>query len=370
MKTKAAALTGPDRDWEILEFDLDDPQPGEVLVRMKVAGLCHSDKHMKYSAAVYPFVGGHEGAGIVEAVGEGVTRLAVGDHVACSWIPSCGVCRFCSTGQSNLCDLGANMVTGELANGGYRFHLDGEGIGAMAATGTFSQFSVLDQRSLVRVDSSIPLEWVSLVTCSVATGWGSVINSGNVRAGDTVAVYGCGGIGANAVNAAVNANADIVAVVDPVELKRTYAKQLGADFVFASAEEAHAELIDRTLGVGVDVTVVAAGVVTSDIVRAAFDVTRKGGTIVLTGVADDITEDTIVLSGSMLTLFHKRIIGSLYGGCNPVADIPKLLRLAQHGKLKLDDLVTRRYALGDVNQGFADMLNGHNIRGLIIHEDL
>jgi NDMA-dependent alcohol dehydrogenase len=369
MKTRAAALTGPKQDWEILEFDLDDPHPGEVLVRMKVAGLCHTDKHMKYSAIAYPLVGGHEGAGVVEAVGEAVTRVAVGDHVACSWIPTCGVCRFCARGQSNLCALGANQLTGELANGGFRFHLDGVGIGGMSATGTFSERVVLDQRSVIKIDQSIPFEWASLVSCGVATGWGSVVNAGNVRAGDSVAIFGCGGIGSNSVSAAVDANADLVAVIDPVEFKRTFAKQLGADLVYASAAEAHGEVVERTGGIGVDVTIVTAGVVDSEIVRAAFEITRKGGTIVLTGVADDISENTIVLPGSMLTVFNKRIVGTLYGGCNPVADIPMLLGMAKHGKLDLDALVTNRYSLDQINEGFRDMLEGRNIRGLIVHDE-
>ena len=368
MKTRAAALTGPDLAWEVLEFDLEDPHPGEVLVRMKVAGLCHTDKHMKYSAVAYPLVAGHEGAGVVEAVGEGVTRVAVGDHVACSWIPICGVCRFCATGQSYLCDLGANQLTGELANGGFRFHLNGVGVGGMSATGTFSELMVVDERSLVRVDPWIPWEWVSLVTCSVATGWGSVVYAGNVRAGDSVAVFGCGGIGSNSVSAAVNANADLVAVIDPVEFKRSFAKQLGADLVFSSADEAHGEVIERTRGAGVDVTIVTAGVVNSEIVRAAFDITRKGGTIVLTGVADHVLEETIVLPGTILTVFSKRIVGTLYGGCNPIADIPRLLNMAQHGKINLDNLVTKRYTLDQINEGFEDMLGGRNIRGLIVHD--
>jgi NDMA-dependent alcohol dehydrogenase len=321
MKTRAATVTEAFGRWEILEFGLDDPQPGEVLVRMRVAGLCHSDKHMQFGGGgVLPFVGGHEGAGVVEAVGEGVTRFAVGDHVACSFIPSCGVCRWCTTGQSNICDLGANQVSGELANGGYRFHLNGRDVGAMAAVCTFSELAVLDERSVVKIDKSVPLEWASLVTCGVATGWGAVVNSGNVRAGDSVAIYGCGGIGSNAGAAAVAANAGVVAVIDPVASKRDFAEGLGADYVYATAAEAHGELWDVTQGAGVDVTIVTVGVVTAEIVEAAFNLTRKGGALVLTAVADSVSEKTIQLPGWMLTLFHKRIIGSLYGGCNPRTD--------------------------------------------------
>ncbi|RZL85342.1 MAG: Zn-dependent alcohol dehydrogenase [Rhodococcus sp. (in: high G+C Gram-positive bacteria)] len=369
MKTTAAALTGGKPDWEVMEFDLDEPGVGEVQVRMKVAGLCHSDEHLQHLGLPTTLIGGHEGAGIIEAVGPGVTGLEIGDHVACSWIPSCGVCRFCVRGQGNLCDLGANMMTGELANGGYRFHHNGEDVGAIAATGTFARHAVLDQRSIVKVDKSIPWEWISLVTCGVATGWGAVVNAGKVIAGDTVAIYGCGGIGANAVSAAVQANADIVAVIDPVDSKRTFAEKLGADAVYATAELAQVDMWERTHGVGVDVAVVTVGVITSDIIRSAFNLTRKGGSVVLVGVADDATEETLQLSSSMLTLYGKRVIGTLYGDCNPRADIPQLLRMANHGKLDLDSLITRRYTLDQINDGFRDMLSGENIRGLIIHDD-
>lgn len=368
MKTKAAVLTGLHRDWEIIELDLAEPRAGEALIRVEVAGLCHSDEHMKYGGTSLPMVGGHEGAGIVEAVGPGVTRVAVGDHVGISWIPSCGQCRWCITGQGNLCDLGANMATGELANGGYRFSLDGADIGGSTATGTFSQWLVADERSLVVVDPEIPLEWVSLVTCAVATGWGSVMNAGQVRPGDTVIIYGCGGIGSNAVRAAVAADAGLVAVVDPLSIKRDFARYLGADHVYATAEEAWTELVDLTHGVGADVTIITVGKMTSEPIRAAFDATRKGGTIVLTGVSDDITQDSVQLPGSMLTLFQKRLVGTLYGHCIPRIDIPRLLSLAQSGKLKIDDLVTQRYSLAEINQGYTDLLEGRNLRGVLLHE--
>jgi NDMA-dependent alcohol dehydrogenase len=367
-RTRAAILTGIGRDWEVVDLELADPGPSEVLVRMEVAGLCHSDKHMQFGFGPYPFVGGHEGAGIVEAIGSAVTRVEVGDRVGASWIPSCGNCRWCITGQGNLCDVGANMATGQLVAGGYRFALNGEPIASMAGTATFSQWSVLDERSTIKVEPSHSFESISLVTCGVATGWGSVVNAGEVRAGDAVVIYGSGGIGMNAVRAAVDSHAGLVAVVEPIDWKRDFAKGIGADVVCATAEEAHQVVWEVTRGVGVDVAVVTVGVVTSDIVRAAFELTRKGGTIVLTGVADDMFEETIQLSGSMLTVFQKRIVGSLYGHCAPANDIPRLLKMSADGKLKIDDLVTERYSLDDINEGFADMLAGRNIRGVIVHE--
>lgn len=368
MKSKAAILTGTHRDWEVVELDVDEPHAGEVRVRMEVAGLCHSDEHLKYGNVPYPLVGGHEGSGVVESVGEGVTKVAAGDHVAIAWIPSCGTCRWCLTGRSNLCDLGANMLTGELANGGYRFMLEGQGIGGNAASGTLSQYTVVDQRAVIKVDPSVSLEWASLVTCSSTTGWGSVIRAGEVTSGDTVAIYGCGGVGANAVRAAVAVGAGLVAVIEPVEWKRDFAKESGADLVFADAVSAQSELWERTHGIGMDVAVITVGKVNSEIVRAAFELISKGGTIVLTGVSDDIMADSIELPGSMLTLFQKRIVGSLYGHSNPLVDIPRMIRMAQDGKLNLEGLVTGRYALNDVNTGYADLLAGRNIRGVVVHE--
>src|SRR4051794_38716841 len=227
MKTKAGVLTGLHQDFEIVELDLDAPKVGEVLVQMKVAGLCHSDKHIKYGGVRLPLVGGHEGAGVVVEVGPGVTDLAVGDHVATSWIPSCGKCQWCRRGLGNLCDLGAMMMTGELVSGGYRFHRDGVDFSSSAGLGTFSEYLVASQASLIKVDPSLPWEWVSLVTCGVTTGWGSVVNAAEVRAGDTVAVYGCGGIGSNAVLAAVESNAGFVAVIEPIGWKRELALKWG-----------------------------------------------------------------------------------------------------------------------------------------------
>jgi alcohol dehydrogenase/S-(hydroxymethyl)glutathione dehydrogenase/alcohol dehydrogenase len=212
------------------------------------------------------------------------------------------------------------------------------------------------------IDQDIPLEWAALVSCGVAIGWGSVvINAGQLKEGDTVVVYGFGGIGANAARAAVTGGAGLVAVVDPVEGKRQKAKEFGVDFVYASAEEAHSDLWERTHSV-------AAGVVESELVTVAFHLTRKGGTIALAGVTDVPADINIELPGSLLTLFSKKIVGILFGDCSPQADVPRLLRLAKAGKLKLDDLAITRYGLEDINQGFEDMLAGRNLRGVIVHE--
>ena len=197
MKTRAAVLRDMGRDWEIIELELDPPKDGEVLIRFVAAGLCHSDDHLRTGdiPVRYPIVGGHEGAGIVEAVGAGVSRLAPGDHVVCSFLPTCGHCRFCAQGLTNLCDLGALFVDNCLPDGTFRFHADGADFGQMCLLGTFSQWSVVSEHSCVKIDDDLPLETVALVGCGVPTGWGTAVNAGAVRPGDTTVIYGIGGVG-------------------------------------------------------------------------------------------------------------------------------------------------------------------------------
>src|SRR5499427_693610 len=328
MKTRAAVLRDLGKDWEIIELDLDPPREGEVLIRFAASGLCHSDDHLRTGdiPVRYPIVGGHEGAGVVEEVGSGVTRLKPGDHVVCSFLPTCGHCRFCASGMTNLCDMGTLFVDNCLPDGTFRFHADGDDFGQMCLLGTFSQRSVVSEHSCIKIDDDLPLETVALVGCGVPTGWGTAVNAGGVRPGDTTVVYGIGGVGINAVQGAAFAGARYVIAVDPLEFKREHAMEFGAT---------HAAV-------------------------------RKRGTVVLTGLAGP-GKKTIQLPSFELTLFEKRIQGALFGSGNPFDTIPRLLELYRAGQLKLDELVTTRYRLEDVNQGYRDMLDGRNIRGLMIH---
>jgi len=369
MKTKSAVLRGTGQDWEVLELELDPPKEHEVLIRYVAAGLCHSDEHLRTGdmPARLPLVGGHEGAGVIEEVGPGVTRVKKGDHVVCSFIPSCGHCRWCSTGQQNLCDLGATILDGCLLDGTYRFHLDGEDVGGMCMLGTFSQYAVISEHSCVAIDDDLPLDRAVLVGCGVPTGWGSAVYSAGVTAGDTVVIYGIGGIGINAVQGARFAGARNVVAVDPLANKREKAEELGATHSAASAEEAQDLVTQLTRGVGADSAIVTVGVVKEDVVESAFNAIRKGGSVTVTGLGN-MTEKTIHLNGSMLTLFQKRIQGTLFGSANPMYDIRKMLDLYRTGDVKLDELVTQTYRLEDINQGYQDLLDGKNIRGVIVHE--
>jgi len=238
MKTKAAVVYEFGKPIEIEELDLDGPKAGEVLIRYTYAGLCHSDVHVAHGdlEARLPMVLGHEGAGIIEEVGPGVTRVAVGDHVVCSFIPNCGTCRYCATGRQSICDMGATILEGYLP--GPRFPITGPrgDYGAMCMLGTFSQYGVISQTSCVKVDDDLPLDKAVLVGCGVPTGWGSAVNSAALKAGDTAVIFGVGGIGINAVQGARHAAAKNIIAIDPLENKREKAMELGATHAFATAE--------------------------------------------------------------------------------------------------------------------------------------
>lgn len=370
MTTRAAVLHQPGTDWEITELDLDEPKAFEVLIRYKAAGLCHSDEHIREEGGSHirlPLVGGHEGAGIVEAVGDGVTRVAPGDHVVTSYIPACGRCRYCSTGHQNLCDRGLYAGTGCLQDETFRFHRNGEDYGGFCALGTFSDHTVVSEYSCVRIDDDIPFEVAALVGCGVTTGWCSAVRAGETRAGETVVIFGIGGVGINAVQGARYAGAANVIAIDPNPFKLEMASQLGATFTTSDLDKAREELIGLTRGQMADLAVVTVGVLEPEITADAVSLVGKAGRVVLTSVSRADTK-TVSLTGSPLVGWHKRIQGSLAGGSNPIYEMPRLLDLYRSGDLKLDEIITRRYALEQVNEGYRDLLAGKNIRGVILHE--
>jgi NDMA-dependent alcohol dehydrogenase len=364
--TRAAICREPRRPWEITEVQLDEPKADEVRIKFYAAGLCHSDDHIQKGDAPMrmPVVGGHEGAGVVEAVGEDVTRVAVGDHVVCSFIPACGSCRYCSTGQQRLCNAGRNAGTGIFPDGTFRFHLDGEDLGGLCVLGTFSQYAVVHEWSCIRIPDDIPFDVASLVGCGVPTGWGSAVYAAGVRAGQTAVIYGAGGVGSNAVQGARYAGGKNVVVVDPVEFKRDMAKVFGATHTFADAQAAHEFVVDTTHGQLADHAIITVGILHDEVIQSAIDVVGKTGQVTITAVGNG----SVHVHAGMLIGFQRRVQGAIFGGCNPLYDVPRLLGLYRSGDLKLDELITRRYKLEDINQGYQDMLDGKNIRGVIIHE--
>lgn len=373
MKTTAAVLFWGGKPFEIveLELELDGPGPGEVLIKYVAASLCHSDLHLTDGDLVpqFPIVGGHEGTGIIEDVGAGVTKVKPGDHVVYSFIPNWGRCRYCATGRSNLCNLcnlcnvGATIFDGHMPDGSFRFHLGDSDFGAMCMLGTFAERATISEHSVVKVDDWLPLETAVLVGCGVPTGWGSANYAGAVRAADTTVVYGTGGIGINAVQGAKHAGAKYVLAVDPVEFKRETAVKFGATHAFATADEATEKITELTWGQIVDQAIVT---VNERVVTDAFNTIGKGGTVVITGLANP-EKLTMHVSGGVMTLFAKTIKGTLFGSANPQYDIVKLLRLYGAGQLKLDEFVTNEYTLDQVNEGYQDLRDGKTIRGVIDH---
>ncbi|NKQ52072.1 NDMA-dependent alcohol dehydrogenase [Amycolatopsis sp. K13G38] len=364
--TRAAICREPRRPWEIAEIELDEPKAGEVRIKFHAAGLCHSDDHIQKGDAHmrFPVVGGHEGAGVVDAVGADVTRVAVGDHVVCSFIPACGRCRYCSTGQQNLCDEGKNASTGMFADGTFRFHLDGEDLGGLCVLGTFSQYAVVSEYSCIKIADDIPFDVAALVSCGVPTGWGTAVYAAGVRAGQTVVIYGAGGVGSNAVQGARYAGAKNVVVVDPVVFKRDMAKVFGATHTFPDAKSAHEFVVETTWGQLADHALITVGVLSDEVIDAAVQVAGKSGQVTITAVGAGMID----APPGMLIGYQRRIQGAIFGACNPLYDVPRLLGLYQSGDLKLDELITRRYSLDEVNQGYQDMLDGKNIRGVLVHE--
>jgi len=252
-----------------------------------------------------------------------------------------------------------------ITDGTYRTHAaDGTNLGKLAQLGTFSEHMTLAQESVIKVEPDIPLDVVCLVSCGVATGYGSAVNRADVRPGDTVVVVGCGGIGMNAVQGAAAAGASNVIAVDPIEFKRETAMAFGATHTSTSMEEAVALVNDITWGRMAHAVILTPGVLTGDMVQPAMDLTAKGGTVVATAVAP-MSQQDVKLDLARLTLSQKELRGTIFGSASPNFRIPELLMMYRQGKLKLDELITRRYSLDEINQGYADMNAGINIRGII-----
>ncbi|MDP9433991.1 MAG: NDMA-dependent alcohol dehydrogenase [Actinomycetota bacterium] len=373
MRTKGAVLWGRGQNWQVEELELDDPVAGEVRVRLAASGLCHSDEHVRLGDMLllrpggFPFLGGHEGAGVVDRVGPGVTGLREGDPVVLSFIPACGRCRACSRGRQNLCDNGAGALKGRMiADGTSRVRVRGQDATAMCLLGTFAPYVVAHESSVVKVEDDVPLDRAALVGCGVTTGWGSAVHSADVRPGDTVVVVGVGGIGVNAVQGAAMAGAERVVAIDPVPFKREQALAFGATHVFASMAEARGPVHELTWGRGAEAAVLAVGRVDGAMIGELMPLVGKGGTAVVTGMGD-MTSTDVTLSLFDLSMLQKRLQGSVFGGANPRADIPRLLGLYREGRLKLDELVTRTYRLEEINEGYADMHAGRNLRGLVVY---
>jgi NDMA-dependent alcohol dehydrogenase len=366
MKTRTAVLHSPGEPICVEEIELDPPKEHEVQVKIVAAGVCHSDYHLVTGElpGYMPMALGHEGAGIVEVVGSGVTNCQPGDHVVLSFIPACGQCFYCTRGHSNLCNMGAAIVMGPQLDRTFRMHTaQGQDIGQFCQVSTFSERTVVPDMSVVKVADYYPLNKAVLVGCGVPTGIGAVIHRAKVEPGSTVMVIGCGGIGMNVVQGAHLAGARMVIAVDVVDFKLEKAKEFGATHTINAKNQDVVRVVrDLTWGLGVDYAFEA--IATPATIGQAYACTGKNGTLVVIGLTPATTE-SIPISPLDLVTFQKTLMGTLYGDSQPRNDIPNLLAMYYAGKVKLDELITRTYTFDQINEAYADMLAGKNIRGVI-----
>lgn len=357
---RAAVLTAVGRPLEIrADVEVEHPRAGEVLVRIAASGVCHTDLSARSGVMMMPtpVVLGHEGAGVVEAVGEGVVKVAPGDHVLVSWVPQCGECYLCTRGQGHLCDRAVvTMATGGLLDGTTRLRSAGAPLHQMAAAGTFAERAVVPESGVVPLPRDLDLTLAALLGCSVLTGVGAALNTARIRAGDTVAVIGCGGVGLNVVQGARIAGAGEIVAVDTNPAKLRLAEAFGATAtVDASSADAVSGVMAVTGQRGADVVFEVVGAART--IEQAVTMTRRGGHTVLVGIpAMDVILAVPAFLG--LVLAGKTISGCWYGSSNVHDDVPRLVELYRAGQLLLDDLVSRTIALDDVNEALDAMHEG------------
>jgi S-(hydroxymethyl)glutathione dehydrogenase / alcohol dehydrogenase len=362
---RAAVLRAVNEPLSVEDVELADPGAGEVVVRLHASGVCHSDWNVVSGATPNPLpvVLGHEGAGVVEAVGSGVSTVAEGDHVVLSWLPACGRCFFCVQGRPSLCEHAMEgMFDGTLPNGGLRLSQNGNALYHYSFLSTFAERCIVPEECCVPIRQDAPLDVAALVGCAIMTGVGAAINRARVEPGSAVAVFGAGGVGLSVILGSRLAGAGTIVAVDPVPLKRELARELGATHgVDPQGGDAVAALRELTEGRGVDYAFDAAGV--PGIVAQAYESVRRGGTVVCIGIPPVGAEAS--LPGPSLPRDEKVVTGSFYGSCRPHVDMPLLLDLFMDGRLPLDRLVTRTFPLEEVNDAFAAMNAGEVARAVI-----
>ncbi len=381
MKVTASVVSEKNGPWRSEEIEIDDPHAHEVVVQMAFAGMCHSDEHLRSGAmspeasvlemlsgrpTMYPVVGGHEGSGVVASVGEGVTAFAPGDHVAASFIPSCGRCTYCASGQGYLCDLGAHTLVGPMiSDGTWRHHLGDLNLNRMCQLGTFSEYLVVHESSLIRIEPWYDLRAAALISCGISTGFGSAATRGGVKPGDTVAVIGCGGVGSGAIQGAVHAGARAVIAIDTDPSKVDRALKIGATHGCATTLDAAFTILpDLTMGRNCDVVVITTGDLKGDLIEEARSITAKGGVVVATSLAP-YGKVRVDVDLFMFTMMNQELRGTVFGSVSPRVQVPRLLRLHHEGKLFIDELVTQEYSLDEVERGYGDLASGQNVRGVV-----
>ena len=360
-------MTQIGQPFTVEELTLQEPRAGEVLVKIAASGVCHSDYHVRTGDTQHPMpcVTGHEGAGVVEAVGAGVTRVQPGDHLTLSWTPDCGTCFYCQRGQPNLCDTFTGPIwDGVMLDGSPRLSIDGEPVYHYCGLASFAEYAVVPQESCIPIRKDVPLRAASLVGCAVATGVGAAMYTAQVRPGQSVVVYGCGGIGLNVLQGAALCGAGTIIAVDTNTTKMELARTFGATHTLRAGDDTLEAIRDLTGGRGADQVFEAVGA--PAVQEAAFAAVRPGGTLTLVGLSPMGTGTN--LPGAVIVRKEITIKGSYYGTVNPRRDFPLFLDLYLAGKLKLDELVTQTYALEQINEAYEAMLTGEVARGVIVFD--
>jgi NDMA-dependent alcohol dehydrogenase len=362
---KAAVLYELKTPLKVDDIDLDNPKGGEVRVKIAANGVCHSDYSVIHGVIRWPLpvVIGHEGAGVVEEVGPGVTLVKPGDHVVLSFAPYCGRCFYCSVGRPVLCDnMRVTMGNGTLLDGTCRLKKNGQPIHHMAGVSSFAQYAVIPEISCIKIPDAVPLDKACLVGCAVMTGVGAAINTAKVEPGSSAVVLGCGGVGLNVIQGCALAGAGTIIGVDLMDTKLGFAKQFGATHTINPSRQDLVKTVrSLTEGRGADYAFEVIGL--GKTIEQAYACARQGGTTIVVGAAS--REDTVTIPASSL-MTEKVIMGSVYGSARPRVDMPKLIDLYMKDKIKLDELVTRTYPLDEVNEAMKALERGEVARSVVV----
>ncbi len=368
MKIKAAVFNKPHHPFEIEMLDLEPPRTGEVLVKIAAAGVCHSDWHLMTGATKHPtpVVPGHEGAGIVQEIGAGVTRVKSGDHVALSWAPNCGECFYCLNDRPSLCDTYIGSIwAGTMMDGTTRLKKDNQPIYHFSALACFAEYAVVPQQCCVPINKQVPFEVAALIGCAVTTGVGAVLNTARVRPGSSVTVFGCGGVGLSIIMGAQLAGASPIMAVDRAESKRETAMAFGATDALIAGSDTSESIRMLTSGRGADYVFDATGV--PAVQEQCLDAARPGGVVVFAGLSP--MGSSTNLPGAIITRQEKTVMGTYYGSANPARDFPLYADLYLRGKLDLDRMISKTYSLDQINEAYTEMLGGSLARGVIVFSE-
>jgi NDMA-dependent alcohol dehydrogenase len=362
-KAKAVLCREHDKPVVVEEISIDAPKRGEVTVKLGACGVCHSDLSAITGtiALPLPLVLGHEGAGVVEQVGDGVPDLAPGDHVVFSFIYMCGKCRFCVAGRPVLCLEQGKALTTPLEGTPRTRDATGAPLGIFSGCGSMAEYATVSAENLIKIDPKIPLDCAALVGCGVTTGVGAVFNTAKVAPGSSVAVFGCGGVGLSVIQGALIAGARRIIAIDTLPPKLEMAKRFGATDAILFKDDPVKELKKLTGG-GPDYAFECVG--SGELAATAYRAIRRGGLAVVVGVAKP--SDSTAIRTMTLPFEEKTITGSYFGSCVPRVDFPRMLALYMAGRLKLEELITRRYPIAEAPQAFADLQAGKNARGVIV----